>query len=582
MISRILLLILCAASSAFAAPVPGANNERITLFNSAIIVNKDASLDVQETIAVLCQGRIFKRGIFREFPTIYYDKHGTLYQVRFTLKDVRRDGKSEPYTIERMTNGVRIKIGNSEVFLDPGLHTYTITYNVTRELGFFKDYDELYWNVTGNGSLVPIDRATVRVTLPFGVPVNKITAEGYTGLQGAQETDYTTNISTQGIVFGQTVKQLRPKEGFTIVITWPKGFVISPTIMQNTIDFFRDNIIIFWFLIGFIIVLMYYIRVYLRARKGFQESVIIPLFDPPANLSPSAISFMVNKQYKPAAFSAQIVQLAVQGYLTIENKKGFLSSTYYLHKKDDAPETNNELVNALFSEGDTLELSRKSISQKALEKAERILRKPFATYGVKYFDFHGFAMMIGVFISILCVAIMPFLMVPGFGQESLIVVAIIIFLIINYVFFKKLQMYSVQGRKVMDQIEGFKLFLITAEVDRLKIIGTPPTKTPELYEKYLPYAMALGVEEQWSAQFTPVFERLASQSQSYQPRWYSGAHPFDFRAPHLFASNLTTSLNSSISAATISSSTFAPGSSSGSGGRGSSGGGGGGGGVGGW
>ncbi len=57
------------------------------------------------------------------------------------------------------------------------------------------------------------------------------------------------------------------------------------------------------------------------------------------------------------------------------------------------------------------------------------------------------------------------------------------------------------GRKVLDEIEGFRTYLATAERDRLDRM-TPPEKTPKLYQEYLPYALALGVENRWSEKFS--------------------------------------------------------------------------------
>jgi len=124
----------------------------------------------------------------------------------------------------------------------------------------------------------------------------------------------------------------------------------------------------------------------------------------------------------------------------------------------------------------------------------------------------------------------------------------------------------------MDQIEGFKLYLSVAEKERLEALN-PPDKTPELFEKYLPFALALGVENQWSEQFADVLSAAAA-SGDYSPHWYSG------NTWHTHgAGGLCSSLAGSFSGA-ISSSSTAPGSSSGGGGF--SGGGGGGGGGGGW
>ena len=132
-----------------------------------------------------------------------------------------------------------------------------------------------------------------------------------------------------------------------------------------------------------------------------------------------------------------------------------------------------------------------------------------------------------------------------------------------------------EGRAVLDRIAGFRHYLSVAEEDRLEALH-PPEKTPELFERYLPYAIALKVENDWASRFTSVLAAAAASGQAHQMGWYSG-HSNPWNDPGGFADRVGSSL-----ASTVSSSSTAPGSSGGSGGGGSSGGGGGGGGGGGW
>jgi uncharacterized membrane protein len=150
----------------------------------------------------------------------------------------------------------------------------------------------------------------------------------------------------------------------------------------------------------------------------------------------------------------------------------------------------------------------------------------------------------------------------------------LILLVLNIVFFFLLRRRTVEGRKLQDEIEGFKLFLSVTEKDRMNF-HNPPGKTPELFEKFLPYALALGVEQNWAEQFSKVFEEMSKTANGYHPAWYVG-NDFNTLSAVGFATNFSGSFSHAISA-----SSTAPGSSSGFGG-GFSGGGGGGGGGGGW
>jgi uncharacterized membrane protein len=148
--------------------------------------------------------------------------------------------------------------------------------------------------------------------------------------------------------------------------------------------------------------------------------------------------------------------------------------------------------------------------------------------------------------------------------------------LINVVFYHLLRAPTQSGRQLMDQIEGFRLYLSTAEEERLKVLH-PPEKTPELFERYLPYALALDCENEWNAKFATVLAAAAAAGAA-APLWYSGSR-WDNGSTGGFTDSLGRSLASSAAAAAT-----APGRSSGSGGGGGgfSGGGGGGGGGGGW
>lgn len=127
----------------------------------------------------------------------------------------------------------------------------------------------------------------------------------------------------------------------------------------------------------------------------------------------------------------------------------------------------------------------------------------------------------------------------------------------------------------MDEIEGFKMYLDTAEQDRLDLMQSPQL-TPEVFESFLPYAFALGVQNAWCDRFARELPKELAERGGYHPTWYHGGHNRLSALGHL-----ANDFNRSFATA-ISSASSPPGSSSGSGGGGSSGGGGGGGGGGGW
>jgi uncharacterized membrane protein YgcG len=138
--------------------------------------------------------------------------------------------------------------------------------------------------------------------------------------------------------------------------------------------------------------------------------------------------------------------------------------------------------------------------------------------------------------------------------------------------FRCLQAPTVAGRAVMDRIEGFRQYLGVAEEDRLNALN-PPDKTPELFERFLPYAIALDVEVAWATRFAAVLATAGAAAAV--GAWYQG-HDWA-NDPIGFTHDLGGALSQ-----TISSASSPPGSGGGSDGGGSSGGGGGGGGGSGW
>ena len=156
---------------------PAVAREEILSYISQIAVQPDGALDVTETIRVRAERGQIRRGIYRDFPTRYTRDDGLYQRAGFKVLDILRDGKPEPYHTEAQAFGVRVYIGDKDVFIPSGVYTYTIHYRTTRQLRFFPDFDELYWNVTGNFWTFPILSAEARVQLPEGARIGALSRE---------------------------------------------------------------------------------------------------------------------------------------------------------------------------------------------------------------------------------------------------------------------------------------------------------------------------------------------------------------------------------------------------------------------
>jgi uncharacterized membrane protein YgcG len=559
------LLLACMLLAAAAATQA---EERILEYRSEIEVHADAGMTVSETIVVQAEGGVIRRGIFRDFPTDYRDRYGNRYRVGFEVLEVLRNGNPEPWHTERRSNGVRVYAGSADRMLEPGRHAYLLRYRTDRQLGYFAEHDELYWNVTGNGWELPIDSAVAVVRLPASVPAAGITLDAYTGRQGSTEQSYAADVDGAVAQFAAT-RALGPREGLTIVVAWPKGHVHEPGRLERLEHTLADNRGLLVAGLGLLFVLAYMVWAWRRFGVDPPRGVIFPHYEPPGSYSPASARFIMRMGYDNRAFVAAVVNLAVKGQLEIEEDDG----DYTLRRTGSAqPLAAGEkaLLAALFASDSVVALENEN--HRVLARAKQAHQKALQRdYEKIYFLTNAIFLLPSIVATLALVLAVSLLD----AWRPLVVVLFGLMAAAHILFYWLLRAPTERGRRLMDKLEGFKSYLEVAEKDELNL-RNPPEKTPELFERYLPFALALGVEQAWAEKFAGVFARLeASGSTSYRPAWYHGH--FNPHAIGSFTSGVGASLTSAISSAST-----PPGSSSGSGGGGFSGGGGGGGGGGGW
>ena len=611
--------------------------ERIEAFHSEIEIQADGDLLVTETIVVNAEGKEIRRGIYRDFPTRYRSRLGFETSVGFEVLSVLRDGKPEFFHLQKQANGTRVYIGNAGVLLEPGLYEYRLAYRTTRQLGFFDDFDELYWNVTGNGWIFEITRASARVVLP--APVDSFELTGYTGPQGATRQDLVHRREDERRVYFETTRPLPPHNGLTIVAGWPKGIVAEPAAAQKRQRYIADNKAALMIVAGVFVLLVYYLWQWFRLGRDPARGVIIPRYKPPAGYTPAAMRYVRNMGYDKKCFTAAIINLAVKGDLTIES----LNDEFEV-KKTDA-ETGKlaagelQIMSTLFGSGrDQLSIDQDNheILSRAISRHEAALER---NYNMIYFNSNSALLTPAILTSIVwivysamqlpdeayiaktiaavTVILIPLVLVAMavkglmtgkasgkrraiisaavllglvmfyFGTNVPIhefvsdapppvVVGIILILVVHSVFYDLLKAPTLAGRRLLDQVEGFRHYLDIAEQDKIASLEAPEM-TSDIYEAYLPYAIALDLENEWTSKLNVAMATGSIDRDYRQPDWY---HSRDHDTTH-FSEKLAVSFDSAISSASVAPGTSS-GSSGGSSGGGSSGGGGGGGGGGGW
>src|SRR5690606_17789121 len=311
---------LLAALLALSALAPAQAYERILRYDTEVVVAADGSLEVTEHIRVRAEGDRIRRGIYRDFPTRYRDRHGNHVRVGFEVLGVERDGRPEPWFTERRNNGVRLNTGDDRLLPAPLETTYTLRYRTTHQLGFFEAHDELYWNAIGHGWEFPVERGTTVVRLPAPVPADAMEVDGWTGAQGARGKAFQAEVAAPGVVRWRLAAPLAPREGFTVLVAFPKGLVPAPTRAQTLLRLLVDNLSVLAALLGLGGISAYCLARWRAVGRDPRPGVVIVRYAPPRGESPSALRYMVRRGYDTTCMSADLLDCAVQGAIDIERE----------------------------------------------------------------------------------------------------------------------------------------------------------------------------------------------------------------------------------------------------------------------
>ena len=592
-----------------AATIPGLfaidNSDRILSFHSDITVMNNGKINVSEFITIFNgNGETSKgfnenaslnddiqRGIVRDFPTSYQDSSGFWSHTGFDLKRVLKNGLSEPYNTESVNNGTRIKIGRKEVVLPAGIYIYQLDYETDRQLIFHPDKDELYWNVNGNGWVFTADSVSCNVHFPSHALIKEHAC--YTGRQGASEHECDAHISGDNSIWFSTTQRLNSYEGLTIAVSIEKGVIIPPGKIKNMISFFKANYIIPSLGSLLLFLLVYYFYIWYRKGRDPLKGTIYPQFSPLPEITPPDAGYILDQRYGPHLFTAALVDCAVKKSVSIEvSKKGLLfkSSVYEFTK----PANLKEVPSTKSVYGFELSTLYGQKAQKGhynsvlfgcYSSLEETLKERFLIRGVNKNKWYGlFALnkgytAFGAVVLVVALFLSVKFMITHASIYLLVITLLMLgaLMIVHFIFAGIMTAYSKRGREIADHLLGFKMYLDKTEQKVFDQLA-PPEKTLDLFEKYLPYAIAFRVENNWASKFSGIMQKAIEAG--YQPAYYY------YMSNGSFSSFSMNDMSRGISSGltnTISSASTPPSSSSGgSAGGGRSGGGGGGGGGGGW
>ncbi len=617
--------------------VPALAREEIRAFAADVTLRTDGSVRVVETVDVNAEGLEIRRGIYRDIPTVLVGPSGNKIRVGLEVVSVSRDGDPEMFRTERMGNFERIWIGNPDEFISRGQHRFVITYTMDRMARPFETYDELYWNATGNYWNFPILRSVARVTLPDGAVIENMSA--FTGDVGSRESAVTITRTSDNQATFRTQRELGPGEGMSFAVSFQKGIIVFPTGVDALVQEASDLREVWLPVVAVLLLLLYNFSAWMRVGRDPPKGTIIPLFHPPKNFSPALTHYVHKWGFANSgwtAMTAAIFDLGVKGLVTIKNTDDGLTVGATGKAPDGPLPVGEEVLYRYFSSQGEVTVGKSTGVELARQRSEFMSAIQRENQKIWFNHNFGFAVLSVVLTILMLIGMValdvlePVWLVVAFvggifaavigsfifsvmkqgGWQRYLTLAIVgIFgfnfvggmletfsgvtinsaalaagsmVLITAIFAVLMRAPTAQGRKVMDEIEGFKLYLDTAEKERLNITAEPPM-TVERFEKILPYAIALGVEKPWSEHFESELARNSVSdvsSTGYNPYWYSGGSR-GFSPGSI--SNTVSAATTGMAAAMIAAQPVQASSSGSSGGGGGfSGGGGGGGGGGGW
>ena len=526
----------------FIYPIFAFAEEKIDSFDTSVVAHKDGTMTVTENI-YYDFGDEERHGIFRNIPLV--SRVGDLFRVvEVDFVEVLRDGKDEPFSVENMPKETEVKIGDADKEIT-GAHNYIIIYTVKNGIGSnYEDHDEIYWNTTGNDWDIPIEKASATITTNFGVDTNRVACFIRSGNYNAQSCTFPPDIFNPVT----TTATIQPGEGLTIVAGFPVNTFPKSVLQKSEPVFDPDflNLLKIYFPIALglnLLLAPYLLFRYFKNKSKVRLGSPSVNFDIPKNLAPFEAGIIDNAKLEKDDVIATIFDLAIRKYIKIEEVKvakalrpdSFDHKLIKLREYDGANKFEEDLMNDLFETGDEVKIEDlktsfyTTFSKLEKEAFNALVSKKLYTKNPK--SQMGLLLVLGIISLVL---------------GNIILGPVLIFLS------RKLTGRTEAGDKADHEVDGLKIFL-KAMSRHYKF----QTKSLITVEKYIPYAIALGLQDQF-------MEQLKIIDPNYKPGWYSGSHGFYYGYSGMYSSmgvNMTTS-------ATSSSSGFSGGSSGGGGGGG--------------
>jgi hypothetical protein len=526
-----LFLLLSLTASAAAQ----ARSWRVTDFNDTISIAPDGTALVSEKITLAFVGQW--HGIHRTIPVEYPGPQGTNYTLFLKIINVTDE------------NGSRLKYDSSKSGTSRDLKIYipdavdttrvvNIDYSVRNGVRFFgsnnDSYAEFYWNVTGNDWPVPIDHASAFVTLPENAAAG-LRAQAFTGAYGSKESEVSAEVKGSDVVF-ETTRALRMRAGLTIDIYVPQGVIKPPSALAKLFWFLGGNPIVFLPLLTFAVMLGLWYSVGRDPDPGVS---VAPQYEPPQGMSPAEAGTLIDDTIHPRDITSTIIDLAVRGYIKIEEK---IDTFLLFHHKDYlftllkpreqwgselAPHERVMLENIFLSGTGTRLSDLKNRFYIAIPVVREDIMSALKSKGIYTLDpesANGYSIVAGVVIAVLVIGVQIMGWMNLFYSIPLVIGSVLVSALIWWLFARQMTAKTVAGARTRIAVLGFQEFMNRVDSDRIKRMP------PDTFEKFLPYAMALGVEHHWAQAFDGIIKD--------PPSWYVSPNGYVGFSPLFFSSSM--------------------------------------------